>query len=100
MNLHKAEASIPRPRQKLTNCTLSDNEGNNAGGGIYVGGGTTTLNNCTVTRNTANAEEGWGDGAYVYGTLILNNTEIIDNQADNTGYGGARVCEWRRTVDH
>ena len=73
---------------ELTNCTLSDNEGNNAGGGIYVGGGTTTLNNCTVTRNTANAEEGWGDGAYVYGTLILNNTEIIDNQADNTGYGG------------
>ena len=72
----------------LTNCTLSENDGSGAGGALSVSGGTMTLTGCTVQQNTSNGEQGWGGGAYVAGELILENTQIIENQADNTGYGG------------
>lgn len=65
----------------LTNCTLSENDGSGAGGALSVGGGTTTLTGCTVQKNTSNGNQGWGGGAYVAGTLILDDTDLLENEA-------------------
>jgi hypothetical protein len=59
----------------LNNCTLSDNSASTAGGGSYGG----TLNNCTLTGNSAT---NIGGGSYG-GTL--NNCTLTANSA---GYGG------------
>ncbi|MCL1920462.1 MAG: InlB B-repeat-containing protein [Kiritimatiellaeota bacterium] len=59
----------------LNNCTLTGNSANN-GGGSYYG----TLNNCTLAGNRATQ---YGGGSY-YGTL--NNCTLAGNRA--TYYGG------------
>jgi len=59
----------------LNNCTLTGNTAYD-GGGSYAG----TLNNCTLTGNTANSGE--GGGAY---NSILNNCTLTENTAE---YGG------------
>ncbi len=71
----------------LTNCTLSGNDGSGAGGALSVDSGTTNLNNCTLEKNTSSGEKGWGGGAYVAGTLIVNETTISDNSANDDGVG-------------
>jgi hypothetical protein len=64
----------------IRNCVISDNIGNNVnGGGIFNGFNTAaTIQNCTISRNTA-----LGDGAGVYNYLLshplLVNTVIWGN---------------------
>ena len=66
----------------LVNCTVSGNSANTgSGGGLYNGGGTTTLTNCTVSGNSANA--GSGGGLYNSGgTTTLTNCTVSGNSAD------------------
>ena len=62
----------------VTNCVLAGNAAYYSGGGTYYG----TLNNCTLTRNSANQ----GGGAY-FGTM--SNCVLTGNRAaGSSGYGG------------
>ncbi|WP_157199950.1 right-handed parallel beta-helix repeat-containing protein [Methanogenium cariaci] len=70
---------------------ISDNQNypERGGGGVYVDGGTLTIENTTITDNTAKYG---GGGVYVGGgTLTVENTTITNNDAffDN---GGGGVC--------
>jgi hypothetical protein len=81
----------------LTNVTLSNNYNELGmvvfgGGGLFVTGskGTTTLTNCTISRNLSSSYSGGGGiavatevGAYTYPTLNLTNTIVAGNT-----YGG------------
>jgi predicted outer membrane repeat protein len=60
----------------LNNCTLSGNSATYSGGALYG-----TLNNCTLTGNSAY----WGGGAY---GSVLNNCTLSGNSASYEG-GGA-----------
>ena len=59
----------------VNNCTISRNSAT-SGGGTYE----STVNNCTISGNSAN----WGGGTY-YSTI--NNCTITGNTADNNGGG-------------
>src|SRR5262249_7751540 len=70
----------------LNNATVSGNsaEIGGSGGGIY-NNGTLTLNNATVSSNYTHTDGfggGGGGGIYNSGTLTLNNTTVRDNLAD------------------
>jgi hypothetical protein len=71
----------------LTNSAVNDNSATSAtdgGGGIYSLGGLLTLNNTTVSGNSA-ANLGGGIFSNAGGTITLNNTTVSGNSA---GYGG------------
>ena len=57
------------------------------GGGIYMGGGTLSLDHCNVSGNRAVNE---GGGIYMSGsTLVLNQCTVSGNHAEDYGGGGA-----------
>jgi hypothetical protein len=75
----------------ITNGYVSSSD---AGGGIY-NSGTLTLNNATVSGNTAYSsyDDGWGayaygGGLYNSGMLTLNNATVSDNAAETYAYRG------------
>jgi CSLREA domain-containing protein len=69
----------------LTNCTVSGNSVAGGGGGLFDGGGTTTLTNCTVSGNLA-GPGGSGGGLGNYGgTTKLANTIVAGNTAGVNG---------------
>src|SRR5436190_4811495 len=76
----------------LTNVTISTNSAR-FGGGIFNdgrgGNGQLTINNCTLTGNTATASLGGGGGIYNYGIgdlifagVILDSSTITKNSGD------------------
>ena len=67
----------------LHQVTLTGGSIADAGGGIF-NQGTLTLNNSTLTANTADA----GGGIYNSGTLTLNNSTLSGNTANFAGFGG------------
>ena len=70
----------------LTNCTLSSNSVGNAGGGLWNGSNVTvSLNNTTLSGNSA----AFGGGIYnASGTVTLtNNSTVSNNTATNNGGG-------------
>lgn len=73
-------------RLTLNDSTVSGNQAENGGGGIFNGAsGYLTLNGSTVSGNRAN------DGAGIYndnGYLTLNDSVVSDNQADLYTYYG------------
>jgi hypothetical protein len=69
----------------LNNSTVSGNSAGLFGGGI-LNGGTMTLNNSTVSGNTATDD---GGGIWNSGTLTLNNSTVSGNTSTNNG-GGIR----------
>ena len=77
----------------LKNCAIRDSHAHH-GGGLCVLSGETTLVNCTVTNNTAEATdegESYGGGIYNNGaTLSLDNCVISDNEA----WWGGGVCSF------
>jgi hypothetical protein len=71
----------------LNNSTVTNNTAGN-GGGIANSGGTVTLNGSTVSHNTA---DGAGGGIYNTGTMTVNNSTVSDNTGNNgrsVGVGG------------
>jgi len=69
----------------LTFVTVSSNTASGSGGGIYVAGGSLTLNESLVTLNTAGLNGGGIDVAG--GTVTVNSTTISHNTA-TAGNGG------------
>ena len=73
--------------------TISDNETNYAGGGVYVGeynlftmeGGTISNNKAFATSNNGRGE---GGGVYVYGSFTMRGGEISGNNCDGSNYSG------------
>ena len=80
--------------------TISDNETNFTGGGVYVGEGTTfTMEGGTISNNkafaTSSNRRGEGGGVYVYGSLSMSGGEISGNSAANNGGG---VCAMGKLI--
>jgi CSLREA domain-containing protein len=68
----------------LENCTLSENSATDGGGGIYNAGGTLTLTSCTLSKNSAI----YGGGGGIFnadGTLTLTSCTLSENSASNGG---------------
>jgi hypothetical protein len=65
--------------------------GGGAGGGIYNSGGTLMITKSVITNNLAGVPEpfalGDGGGICNYGTLVITNSTISDNQAYSSGGG-------------
>lgn len=72
----------------VNDSSITGNTASFFGGGIYnYYDGTVTLNNSTVTGNTGGAFGGAG-GIFNLGTVTLNNTPVTGNAAVNGGVGG------------
>ena len=63
--------------------TISDNTAINYGGGVYVVNGTFTMDDSTISGNTANN----GGGVYVSGTFTMDYGVISGNTATTNGGG-------------
>ena len=75
------------PTVLIANLTVANGWTNAPGGGIYMAGGTLTLDHCTVAGNYAVNE---GGGIYIAGgTLALNQSTVSGNYAEDYGGGGA-----------
>ena len=72
----------------LTGCTISGNDANSFGGGLYSGRGNNTLIDCTISDNTALGREG-GGLLFSGGTTTLTDCKILENTAAAGGGGVA-----------
>jgi hypothetical protein len=80
---HSENASDPI----ITNCMIRDNFAWN-GGGIYCDSSDATIQDCTISGNTAQSS---GGGVYRWeGNLTLMNSVVADNTAYS--YGGGLYC--------
>ncbi len=86
---------IGNPTVSIANLTVANGEASTRidggyyylGGGIYMGGGTLTLDHCAVSGNRAFNE---GGGIYMAGgTLALNQCTVSGNHAEDYSGGGA-----------
>ena len=59
------------------------------GGAIYMTNAVVTINNSTISGNTANGASGSGGGIFnaIGGVLVVNNSEISNNTANRAGGG-------------
>ncbi|RMG31729.1 MAG: PKD domain-containing protein [Bacteroidetes bacterium] len=69
----------------LENCSLTDNRctarGQSLGGGLHIGtAGSATVNFCTITGNSVSAQDPRGGGIFNWGTLLLSNTIVAQNE--------------------
>jgi hypothetical protein len=86
----------------LTDVSVTDNTASSSSSGLAQGGGiynagTLTLNNVTVSGNTASSSDGnaQGGGIYNSGTLTVSASVISGNTATNTSGGeaaGGGIC--------
>ncbi len=85
----------------LTNVVVTENDDGTSGGGIAVSGAinaTLTLNNCTVSNNTAGGTAaGSSTGAGIMGnvtnaTININNSTITGNTVSNTSTSVSAVA--------
>ena len=75
----------------LTNSTVSGNSASDGGGGIYSESGTVTLTHSTVSGNSA----AWGGGIdSQFGTAVLTNSTVSGNVAEDAG----GISNWKGTV--
>jgi predicted outer membrane repeat protein len=67
---------------QVGSCTISGNDADNYGGGVYCAG-TCTINNSTIATNSADN----GGGIYNTGAVTITNSNIETNNAGNFGAG-------------
>jgi hypothetical protein len=84
----------------LNQCTLSGNSAGKGGGIVNSGYGTLTLNQCTLSGNSANNHGISGGGGGIvnsgYGTLTLNQCTLSGNSAP--GYEGGGILNHDGTL--
>lgn len=73
----------------LLNSTISGNDGLVDGGGLLLGGGPSTITNCTITLNRTDGAGEGGGIAVGTGPVTLNNTIVAGNV--NRNDGGAAI---------
>ena len=69
----------------INDCTISDNEANYDGGGIFFNNSNPTLTDCTISNNTANFHG--GGIACEYSDPTITDCTISDNEANYDGGG-------------
>lgn len=69
----------------LENVTISGNEADSNGGGIFVGLTTVTVTNSTIVTNTAAGAGSGGGINNLGGAVTVKNTIVADNAEDNCG---------------
>jgi hypothetical protein len=80
----------------VNDCTISSNSATDGGGGIDNQGGTLTVNNSTISGNSTPGAPGGGIDST--GPLTVNNSTISGNSAENGG--GIRSCFSSLTVSN
>ncbi|WP_461506297.1 choice-of-anchor Q domain-containing protein [Rhodopirellula baltica] len=65
----------------------SGDDADNGGGGIFNVGGTLVISDATIQNNVANGVSGSGGGIFNAGTATIDNTTISDNTANRAGGG-------------
>ena len=71
----------------LRNITVANGLTNGYGGGVYVEGGSLTVENSTFTGNSAAGSAGYGGAIYNFGTSLITNSVITGNSAGNQSGG-------------
>jgi hypothetical protein len=66
----------------LGNVTVADGKTIGYGGGVYVAGGSLTVENSTFTGNSADGNAGYGGAIYNSGTTLITNSVITGNSAE------------------
>lgn len=66
----------------VANTLISGNVSSNAGGGIFIQNGNTTIYNTTFYNNTANGD---GGGLHITGNTTLGNNTFVGNGANGSG---------------
>jgi len=80
--------SISGSSSGLTISDLTIIKGNStSGGGIYSNGWEVTLNNVTLSDNSASGNDGGGGGIYNGDAMTLNNVTVSNNSAADEGGG-------------
>ncbi len=80
----------------LTSTDFYTNSATARAGGVYLGGAA-TMDGGVVQGNHCNGAC-WGGGAFVVSTLVLTNTQFIDNQTDTDGDGGGAYTSANTTM--
>jgi len=71
----------------IFDCSISQNQAQYSGGGMYVGGeGTFWLDNCLLTNNNSR-RDGGAISNNIFGQLIVSNCTIADNSVTGSGEG-------------
>jgi hypothetical protein len=85
-------------RVTLSKLTIQNGFAIISGGGIY-NAGTLTINNTTISGNTALSGEG-GDGIDNEGTLTINNSTVSRNRSDRGGgiYNGRGTATLQNSI--
>ena len=71
-----------------------DSPGIARGGGVYCWESSPTINNCTLSENTADASNGAGGAIYSFGSPLISNCTITQNEVIGgccTGGGGVTL---------
>ena len=70
----------------LNDCTISGNSASQSGGGLYnLSSGTATLSGCAITGNSVNAPYSAGGGVYNQGVVTLTQCVVSGNSGANGG---------------
>jgi parallel beta-helix repeat protein len=77
---------------RFANCTVSDNWANE-GGGIFCDLSSPTIENCTISGNSASGPGGGGIACYNNSSPTLTNCILTGNVSMTNGCGGGVDCE-------
>jgi len=82
----------------IADCTLTDNDANGSGGGIYISGSEEVMvNHCLITDNSANRDGGgisanWNSEPNIVNCTIVGN--LVTGNDFESGYGGGLSCTY------
>src|SRR4029078_3234081 len=94
--IHNSAVSVGgRATLTVSNCTLSNNSTDYAGGGIYNSAGNLQVSNCTFSGNSANGNGGGIYTEYDRAAARITNCTFSGNSA---GCGGGMYCQGDTTV--